>query len=113
MADIVSQAYYGISITNIFLQPETNLPGAEAEVAAISQTIVKQLPPDISPPMIMRLEASSVPVVTLQLMSENLTPAALYNLAYAQIRHPACSDPGGDCSASLRRKAHTASGIPR
>jgi multidrug efflux pump subunit AcrB len=86
MADIVSQAYYGISITNIFLQPQTNLPGAEAEVTAISQTIVKALPPDISPPMIMRLEASSVPVVMLQLMSEKLTPAQLYNLAYAQIR---------------------------
>ena len=86
MSEIVSQAYYGISITNIFLQPHTNLPGAEAEVAAISQTIVKALPPDISPPMIMRLEASSVPVVMLQLTSDKLTPAALYNLAYAQLR---------------------------
>jgi multidrug efflux pump subunit AcrB len=86
ISDIVSQAYYGISITNIFLQPETSLPGAEAEVAAISQTIVKALPPDISPPMIMRLEASSVPVVSLQFTSEEMTPAALYNLAYTQIR---------------------------
>jgi len=86
ISDIVSQSYYGISITNIFLQPQTNLPGAEAEVAAISQTIVKALPPDISPPMIMRLEASSVPVVMLQLTSEEMTPAQLYNLAFTQLR---------------------------
>ena len=86
MSDIVSQSYYGISITNIFLQPETNLSGAEAEVTAISQTIVKALPPDISPPMIMRLEASSVPVVSLQLSSEKMTPAELYNLAFSQLR---------------------------
>jgi multidrug efflux pump subunit AcrB len=86
ISDIVSQAYYGISITNIFLQPQTNLPGAEAEVAAISQTIVKALPPDISPPMIMRLEASSVPVVMLQFTSEEMTPAELYNLAHREIR---------------------------
>ncbi len=86
MSDIVSQSYYGISITNIFLQPETNLPGAEAEVTAISQTIVKALPPDISPPMIMRLEASSVPVVSLELSSEKMTPAELYNLAFSQLR---------------------------
>ena len=86
IADIVSQAYYGISITNIFLQPDTSLPGAEAEVTAISQTIVKALPPDISPPMIMRLEASSVPVVMLKLTSESMTPADLYNLAFARIR---------------------------
>jgi multidrug efflux pump subunit AcrB len=86
ISDIVSQAYYGISITNIFLQPETNLSGAEAEVAAISQTIVNALPPDISPPMIMRLEASSVPVVMLQFTSEEMTPAELYNLAHREIR---------------------------
>ncbi len=86
ISDIVSQAYYGISITNIFLQPQTNLAGAEAEVTAISQTIVKALPPDISPPMIMRLEASAVPVVMLQFTSEEMTPAELYNLAHTQIR---------------------------
>lgn len=86
ISDIVSQAYYGISITNIFLQPHTNLPGAEAEVTAIAQTIVKALPPDISPPMIMRLEASQVAVASLQITSEEMTPADLYNLAYNQLR---------------------------
>jgi multidrug efflux pump subunit AcrB len=75
---IVSHSYYGSSIVNIFLQPETNLAGAEAEVAAISQTVTKALPPDISPPMIMRLEASSVPVATLQVTSDKLTPSELY-----------------------------------
>ena len=81
ISDIVSQCYYGISITNIFLQPHTNLPGAEAEVTAIAQTIVKALPPDISPPMIMRLEASQVAVASLQVTSDEMTPADLYNLA--------------------------------
>ncbi|GKS68908.1 multidrug efflux pump subunit AcrB [Nitrosomonas sp. PY1] len=91
---IVSQSYFGISITNIFLQPETNLAGAEAEVTAISQAIVKALPPDISPPMIMRLEASSVPVAMVQVTSETLTPAELYNLAYTQIRPFLVTIPG-------------------
>lgn len=91
---IVSQSYYGISIINIFLQPETNLAGAEAEVAAISQTVVKALPPDISPPMIMRLEASSVPVATLQVTSDTLTPAGLYNLSFMQIRPFLVTIPG-------------------
>jgi len=86
ISDIVSQAYYGISITNIFLQPHTNLPGAEAEVTAIAQTIVKALPPDISPPMIMRLEASQVAVASLQITSDEMTPADLYNLSYNQLR---------------------------
>jgi multidrug efflux pump subunit AcrB len=91
---IVSQSYYGISIINIFLQPETNLAGAEAEVAAIAQTVVKALPPDISPPMIMRLEASSVPVAMLQVTSDTLTPAELYNLSFTQIRPLLVTIPG-------------------
>lgn len=91
---IVSQSYFGISITNIYLQPETNLAGAEAEVTAISQTVVKALPPDISPPMIMRLEASSVPVAMLQVTSDTMTPAELYNLAFTQIRPLLVTIPG-------------------
>ena len=91
---INSRSYFGSSIINIELQPQTNLAGAEAEITAISQTIVKSLPPDISPPMIMRLEASSVPVAMLQVTSETLTPAELYNLAYMRIRPFLVTIPG-------------------
>ncbi|MDT3779609.1 efflux RND transporter permease subunit [Nitrospira sp. MA-1] len=91
---IDSKSYFGISIINIFLQEGVNLAGAEAEVAAIAQTVVKALPPDISPPMIMRLEASSVPVAMLQVTSDTLTPAELYNLAFTQIRPLLVTIPG-------------------
>ncbi len=91
---IQSHSYYGFSITNIFLQDGIDVAGAEAEVAAISQTVVKQLPPDISPPMIMRLEASSVPVAMLQITSDTLTPADLYNLSVTQIRPLLVEIPG-------------------
>lgn len=91
---IESNSYYGISIINIYLQPDTNLAGAEAEITAISQAVVKQLPPDISPPLIMRLEASSVPVVMLQVTSDTLSPSELYNLAYARIRTLLVTIPG-------------------
>jgi len=91
---IQSHSYYGFSITNIFLQDGVDVAGAEAEVAAISQTVVKQLPPDISPPMIMRLEASSVPVAMLQITSDTLTPAELYNLSITQIRPLLVEIPG-------------------
>jgi multidrug efflux pump subunit AcrB len=91
---ITSQSYFGSSIINILLQPETNLAGAEAEVTAIAQTVTKALPPDISPPMIMRLEASSVPVAMLEVTSDTLTPAQLYNLAFQQIRPLLVTIPG-------------------
>ncbi|HMV44160.1 MAG TPA: efflux RND transporter permease subunit, partial [Leptospiraceae bacterium] len=92
--NIDSRSYYGSSIINIELQPDTNLPGAEAEITAISQTVVKSLPPDISPPMVMRLEASMVPVAMLQVTSDNMTPAELYNLAFMRIRSLLVTIPG-------------------
>jgi len=81
-----SHSYYGSSITNIFLQDGVDVGRAEADIAAIAQTVVKALPPDISPPMIMRLAPSSIPVAMLEVSSDTMTPAELYNLAYMRIR---------------------------
>ncbi len=92
--NIDSRSYYGSSIINIELQPDTNLPGAEAEITAIAQTVVKSLPPDISPPMVMRLEASMVPVAMLQVTSDSMTPAELYNLSFMRIRSLLVTIPG-------------------
>jgi multidrug efflux pump subunit AcrB len=81
-----SHSYYGSSITNIYLQDGVDVGRAEADIMAISQTVVKALPPDISPPMIMRLAPSSIPVAMLEVSSDTMTPAELYNLAYMRIR---------------------------
>lgn len=89
-----SQSYYGSSIIFIYLKHGINVAGAEAEITAISQTVTKQLPPDISPPMIMRLEASSVPVALLEVTSDTLSPAELYNLSIARIRPELVVIPG-------------------
>ena len=83
---IHSHAYYGSSITNIFLQDGVDVGRAEADITAIAQNVVKALPPDISPPMIMRLAPSSIPVAMLEISSDTMTPAQLYNLAYMRIR---------------------------
>ena len=83
---IHSHSYYGSSITNIFLQDGVDVARAEADITAIAQTVVKALPPDISPPMVMRLAPSSIPVAMLEVSSDHLTPAELYNLAYMRIR---------------------------
>ncbi|CAJ0888956.1 hypothetical protein AMST5_03921 [freshwater sediment metagenome] len=91
---IESHSYYGSSIIKIFLQPGIDLAAAEADIDSISQTVTKQLPPDISPPMVMRLEASSVPVAMLKVTAENLTPADLYNLAKNKIRPYLVTIPG-------------------
>ena len=83
---IESQSYYGISIIKVFLQPGVDVGKAEAEITAISQNVIKILPPDISPPMVMKLSASSVPVAMLEVASDKLAREELYNIATTKIR---------------------------
>jgi CzcA family heavy metal efflux pump len=89
-----SGSYYGRNIVKIFFQPGTDVAKAEAEVTAVSQTIVQQLPPGISPPLVMSLDASSVPVMMLQVTSDNMTPAQLFNLAITRLRPQLVTVPG-------------------
>ncbi|MFT8462829.1 efflux RND transporter permease subunit [Acetobacter persici] len=89
-----SSSYYGRSIVNIYFQPGTDIGEAEAEVTAISQTVIKQLPDNIPAPMVMKLEASSVPVLALQITSEKQTPSDLYKIAMTRIRPVLVTVPG-------------------
>ena len=91
---IHSHSYFGSSITNIALQDGVDVGRAEADIVGIAQNVVKALPPDISPPMVMRLAPSSIPVAMLEISSDSLTPAELYNLAYMRIRPLLVTVPG-------------------
>ncbi len=83
---IESDSFFGRNVVRVYFQDGTEIGKAEAEVDSISQTIVQQLPPDISPPMIMSLDASSVPVISLQVTAADMTPAELYNLCITRLR---------------------------
>ncbi|MFO0698145.1 MAG: efflux RND transporter permease subunit [Nitrospira sp.] len=91
---IWSNSLFGNSIINIYLQDGVDLGGSEADIAAIAQTSVKALPPDINAPMVMRLFPSQVPVATLQVTSDSHTPAELYNLSIMRIRPLLVTIPG-------------------
>jgi multidrug efflux pump subunit AcrB len=91
---IWSNSLFGNAIINIYLQDGVDLGGSEADIAAISQTTVKALPPDINAPMVMRLFPSQVPVATLQVTSDSHTPAELYNLSIMRIRPLLVTIPG-------------------
>ena len=83
---IHSHSYSGFAITNIYLQNGVDVGRAEADITAIAQRVVRWLPPDISPPMIMRLAPSAIPVAMLEVSSDNMTPAELFNIAFMRIR---------------------------
>ncbi|NOT23506.1 MAG: efflux RND transporter permease subunit [Nitrospiraceae bacterium] len=91
---IWSNSIFGNAIINVYLEDGVDLGGSEADIAAIAQTTVKALPPDINAPMVMRLFPSQVPVATLQITSDSHTPAELYNLCIMRIRPLLVTIPG-------------------
>ncbi len=76
---IESQSLYGISITKLFFHPGTNIAGATAQVTAISQTMLRQMPPGILPPLVMRYSATNVPILWLSLGSETMPEQELFD----------------------------------
>src|ERR1700727_955780 len=78
---IESQSLPGIGVVKIFFQPTVNISAAQAQVTSISQTILKQLPQGVTPPIILAYNASSVPIIQLALSSESLSQTELFDLA--------------------------------
>jgi multidrug efflux pump subunit AcrB len=91
---IESQSLYGRGIIKVFFQPGTDVAAAQAQITASAQTVLKQLPAGITPPEILVYDASSVPVLSLQVSGENQTVQQLYNLASNFIRPSLVSVPG-------------------
>ena len=83
---IDSQSLANFGIIKIFFQPTVNINAALAQVAAMSRTVLKQLPAGITPPTILSFDASSVPVVQIALSSNKLSETTLYDDATSFIR---------------------------
>ncbi len=85
---IESQSVPGYGIVKIYFQPRVNIAAAQAQVTSISQTILKQLPPGITPPQLVIFNASSVPILQLALSSATASQTELNDLASNFIRPP-------------------------
>jgi len=91
---IESQSLPNYGIVKIFFQPSVNINAAQAQVTAISQTILKQLPAGITPPQILSYNASSVPIIQLVESSKTLSQMHLADLALNFIRPQLVTIPG-------------------
>lgn len=91
---IESQSLNGIAVVKVFFRPNANIPTALAQVIAISQTQLKQLPPGTTPPLIIQYSASSVPIVQIGLSSKTLAEQQLFDYATNFIRTQLITIPG-------------------
>src|SRR6266853_5150610 len=81
-----SQSYSGVGVIKVHFQPDVQIDLAIAQVTALAQSILRQLPPGILPPQILKYDASSVPIVQLSLGGHNLSQLELFDLGQNFIR---------------------------
>jgi len=83
---IESQSYYGLSVIKVFLQPKAKPEMAIAQMTALTQSILRVMPPGIFPPGVLKYDASSVPILQLGLSSDTLTEQQLFDYGTNFIR---------------------------
>jgi len=81
-----ANSYTTFGIVKIFFHPSANIATANAQVTAIAQTLLKQMPPGTTPPLIINYSASSVPVIQLALSGKGLTEQNLADLGLNFVR---------------------------
>jgi multidrug efflux pump subunit AcrB len=77
---IESQSLTGLGVIKVFFHPGTSVDAAVAQMTAVSQTVTRQMPPGATPPLILRFNASSVPILQLGLGGQGLSEQALYDI---------------------------------
>jgi len=91
---IESTTINGQAIIKIFLQPNASLDTANAQITAVSQVYLRQLPAGAQPPIILNFSASTVPIIQLALSGEGLSEQQLNDLGLNFLRTQLVTVPG-------------------
>ena len=83
---IEANAYNGIGVIKAFFREGTSVDAGVAQVTAISQTVLKSMPPGITPPLIIRYSASTVPILQYSVSSTKLSEQEVFDVSANQIR---------------------------
>jgi multidrug efflux pump subunit AcrB len=81
-----STAYNGAGVIKVFLQPGVSVSDAVAQITASGQAVLRLLPPGMSPPLIIRYNASSVPILQYSLASKKFSEQELQDLAMNRVK---------------------------
>jgi multidrug efflux pump subunit AcrB len=91
---IESTSYDSQGVIKVFFQPGVSPDAGVAQITAISQTILKQLPPGTTPPLIIQYSASTVPILQYGISSPTLSEQQIFDIAQNTIRVGLISVPG-------------------
>jgi multidrug efflux pump subunit AcrB len=91
---IESESIYGIGIVKVFLQPTATVASGIAQISSIAQSALRQMPPGMTPPLVISYTASNVPVLRIGLSGKNLSEQQLNDLALQFVRIQLITVPG-------------------
>ena len=110
---IESNAYNGVGVIKVFFREGTSVDAGVAQVTAIAQTVIRSMPPGTTPPLIIRYNASTVPILQYSISSPKLSEQEVFDLG----RQPGPRRPGHRAgrvhALALRRQDARRVGGPR
>ncbi len=98
---IESESINGLGILKVYFQPGSDIGAAIAQINAVSETILSNLPRGIEPPQIISYNASNVPVAQLNVYSDVLSTERLFDYGLNFIRIQLFTIPGFSSPAPL------------
>jgi len=91
---IESRSLPGVSVIKVYFQPGTNPDSAVTTISNLAMAQLRRLPPGTLPPVVLKFDASSLPVCLVTFKGEGLNETALRDLAQFQVRNQIASVPG-------------------
>jgi multidrug efflux pump subunit AcrB len=91
---IESTSLNGVAVVKVYFHPNVKIDMAVAQITAVSQTQLRQLPQGTTPPLILQYSASSVPIVQMSLSSPSLSEQTLNDLSLNFVRPKLTTIPG-------------------
>src|SRR6476469_7987003 len=83
---VESSSFNGVGVIKVFLQPGASVDAGVAQVTAIAQTILRQMPPGQTPPLVIRYNASTVPILQYSVASKTLPEQEIYDMTLNSVR---------------------------
>src|SRR5215468_10914448 len=87
-------SYNGLGIIKVFFQPGVDIRIANAQITAVMQTQIRQMPPGATPPLILNYNASTVPIIQVALSGSGISEQQLADIGLNTVRTPLVTVPG-------------------
>jgi HAE1 family hydrophobic/amphiphilic exporter-1 len=91
---IESRSLTGVSLIKVFFQPGTNADAAVSTISNLAMAQLRRLPPGTLPPVVLKFDASSLPVCLITLKGAGLNETELHDLGQFTVRNQIANVPG-------------------